>query len=51
MTCVGSFLLAAWINGVALKWANYPLLGYYTDGRDMVATAQAGYICYGGEET
>jgi len=26
-------------------------LGYYTDGRDMVATAQAGYICYGGEET
>lgn len=51
MTCVGSFLLAIWINSVALKWANYPLLGYYIDGRDKVATAQDGFICYGGEET
>lgn len=51
MTCVGSFLLAIWINSVALKWADYPLLGYYTDGRDRVAVAREGYICYGGEET
>jgi hypothetical protein len=51
VTCVGSFLLAIWINSVALKWADYPLLGYYIDGRDQIATAQDGYICYGGEET
>ena len=51
MTCVGSFLLAIWINSVALKWADYPLLGYYIDGRDQIAVSQNGYICYGGEET
>ena len=51
MTCVGSFLLIAWIKAVALKWDNYPLLGYYIDGRDQIAVSQNGYICYGGEET
>ena len=50
MTCVGSFLLIAWIKVVALKDHEYPLLYYYINGRMQVAVAKDGYICYGGEE-
>jgi hypothetical protein len=50
MTCIGSFLLAAWINSVALKENNYPLLYYFIDGRMKVAVARDEYICIGGEK-
>lgn len=50
MTCIASFVLMGWINGVALKSHNYPLLYYYVDGRNRVAVAVDGYICIGGVE-
>jgi len=40
----------AWINGVALKEANYPILWYYSDYRMKIAVARDGYICIGGEK-
>jgi hypothetical protein len=48
VTFVSSFLLIAWVHAVALKEDNYPLLYFYINGRDQVATARDGYICYGG---
>jgi hypothetical protein len=50
VTCVGSFLLIAWIKAVALKYDNYPLLYYFIDGRMQVAVARDEYICIGGEK-
>jgi len=48
---MASFILVAWINGVALKEARYPVLWYWTDYRMKVAVAREGYICILGEET
>jgi hypothetical protein len=48
---MASFILVAWINGVALKEANYPVLWYWSDYRMKVAVARNGYICILGEET
>jgi len=50
VTCIASYLLMAWINAVALKDANYPVLWYWIDYRMKVAVAREGYICILGEE-
>jgi hypothetical protein len=50
MICVKGFLLLIWINSVALKDSNYPLLYYFIDGRDQVAVVINNSVCYGGVE-
>jgi hypothetical protein len=50
MACIAGYILMAWINAVALKSHDYPLLYYYIDGRDQVAVVIDGYICIGGIE-
>jgi hypothetical protein len=39
MTCLPTLILGIWINSVALKHDNYPLLYYFIDGRMQVAVA------------
>jgi len=51
MTCLGPLLIGVWINAVALKAHEYPILWYWSDYRMKVAVAYGPYICVGGEET